>query len=104
MNYANHVGYSDVNPYEIVRHVSPTTIEIRAMNAVRANPENDLGFVPGGFVGHCANQHEQKWLITSDPNALVKRIRLHKDGKWRCKHGERFVLAVAPRKFYDYNF
>lgn len=104
MNYANHVGYSDVNPYEIVRHVSPTTIEIRAMNAVRANPENDLGFVPGGFVGHCANQHEQKWLITSDPNARVKRIRLHKDGKWRCKHGERFVLAVAPRKFYDYNF
>lgn len=104
MNYANHIGYSDVNPYEIVRRVSDRTIEIREMNAVRSNPENKLGFVPGGFVGHCANQDEQEWTITSNPEARVKRIRLHKDGRWRCKHGERFVLAVQPRKFYDYNF
>ena len=29
MQYANHIGYSDVNPYEIVRRVSDRTIEIR---------------------------------------------------------------------------
>ena len=104
MNYANHIAYSDVNPFEIVRRVSDRTIEIRAMNAERANPENKLGFVPGGFCGHHANQDEQEWTITSNPEAPVTRIRLQKDGKWRCKHGERYVLGVKPVKFYDYNF
>lgn len=104
MNYANHIAYSDINPFEIVRRISDRTIEIRSMNAVRANPENNLGFIPGGFCGHHADQHEQEWTITSNPAARIKRIRLHKDGKWHCKDGERFVLAVAPRKFYDYNF
>ena len=104
MNFANHIGYSDVNPFEIVRRVSDRTIEIRAMNAERANPKEDMGFIPGGFVGHFADQHKQQWTITSNPEARVTRIRLQKDGKWRCKHGERFILAAQPRKFHDYNF
>jgi hypothetical protein len=104
MQYANHIGYSDVNPYEIVRRVSDRTIEVRPMSAVRANPAEDMGFKPGGFVGHFSDQHKQEWAITSNPEARTIRIRLQKDGKWRCKHGERFVLAVKPRKFYDYNF
>jgi len=104
MNYANHIGYSDVNPFEIVRRVSDRTIEIRAMNAERANPKEDMGFIPGGFVGHFADQHKQQWTITSNTEAPVTRIRLQKDGQWRCKHGQRFVLGVKPVKFYDYNF
>ena len=53
MNYANHIGYSDVNPYEVVKVISEKCLEVRAMDATRANPENKLGFVAGGFVGHC---------------------------------------------------
>ena len=104
MQYANHIGYSDINPCEIVRRVSDRTIEVRPMSAVRANPAEDMGFKPGGFVGHFSDQHKQEWTITSNPEARTIRIRLQKDGKWRCKHGERYVLAVKPRKFYDYNF
>lgn len=104
MNYANHLAYSDINPYEIVRRISDKTIEIREMNAVRANPKEDMGFQPGGFVGHFSDQHKQEWVITSNPEARVKRIRLQKDGRWRCKDGERYILAVRPLKFYDYNF
>jgi hypothetical protein len=108
MKYANHYGYSDVNPYEIVRHVSPTTIEVREMSAVRENPEDTLGFAPGGFFGHCDRQTDQKWVITPCPENRVIRIRLskakRKAGKWYSKNGERFALADAPRKFYDYNF
>ena len=104
MNYANHIGYSDVNPYEVVKVISDKCLEIRAMNAERANPENKLGFVAGGFVGHCANQDEQEWTITSNDKAPVSRIRLRKDGRWFDKHGQRFKLEAAPRKFYDYNF
>lgn len=108
MKYANHYGYSDVNPYEIVRHVSPTTIEVRAMSAVRSNPDTDMGFAPGGFVGHFANQHLQEWTITPCPENGTKRIRLSKAkrkvGNWYDQYGEKFALSDAPRKFYDYNF
>lgn len=107
-NFANHIGYSDVNPFEIVRHVSPTTIEVRAMSAVRSNLGADTSFAPGGFVGHFADQHLQEWAISPNPENPVVRIRLstakRKAGQWYSKHGERFALAEKPRKFYDYNF
>ncbi len=104
MNYANQLGYSDVSPFEVVRHVSDKTVEIRAMNAVRSNPTESMGFQAGGFVGHFADQERQRWEITSNPEARVFRIRLQKDGKWRCKHGNRYALSERPVKFYDYNF
>lgn len=104
MNYANHIGYTDINPFEVVRRVSDKTLEIRAMNAVRANPSEDMGFQPGGFVGHFSDQDKQRWAITSNPEARVIRIRLQKDGQWRSVHGERYALSDKPRKFYDYNF
>ena len=104
MNYANHIGYSDVNPHEVVKVVSDKCLEIRAMNAERLNPENKLGFIAGGFMGHCSNQSAQEWAITSDKTASTFRIRLRKDGKWFDKHGSRYKIEDAPRKFYDYNF
>jgi hypothetical protein len=103
LNYANHLGYSDTSPYEIVRRVSERCIEIRPMDAVR-DPAFTPEFVVGGFSAHCWNQHDQRWIISSNPEARVIRIRLHKDGCWRCKHGARYVLAVKPVKYYDYNF
>lgn len=103
MQYANEYGWSDVTPYEVVRVVSDKTIEVRRMNAVRSNPENNLGFAPGGFVGHHANQDAQEWTITSDPEASVKRIRLGKNG-WKDKYGNRYKLSDKPVRFYDYNF
>jgi len=104
MQYANHYGYSDVNPFEIVRAVSEITLEIRSMNAKRSNPENDLGFAPGGFFGHCSRQDEQEWTITPNPEAPVIRIRKDKRGRWKDKWGNRYGLSDKPRKFHDYNF
>lgn len=103
MNYANHYGYSDVNPFEIVRHISDKTIEIRAMHAER-DPSWKPDFVPGGFFGTVVNQHSQKWNITSNPNAPVLRIRKSKRYGWRDKYRNRYVLSDTPEKFYDYNF
>lgn len=103
MNYANRIGYSDVNPYEVVRVVSDKTIEIRAMSAER-DESVELDFRVGGFSAHCANQSEQKWFIASDESAPVIRIRLSKNKGWRDAGGSRYVLADEPRKFYDYNF
>lgn len=104
MSYANQIGYTDITPFEIIRTVSEKCLEIREMDAVRSNPENKLGFIPGGFCGHHANQDEQEWAITSNPENRVVRIRLRKNGQWRDKYDNRFVLSWKPKKFYDYNF
>jgi hypothetical protein len=102
--FANRTCYSDVEPFEVVKRVSERTLEIRAMNYERANPDDDLGFAPGGFFGHCARQDRQEWTITANPDAPVFRIRLQKNGQWRDEGGDRYQLAEKPRRFYDYNF
>lgn len=100
--YANHLGYSDVTPHEIMRTVSAKTLEIREMKAERDDTVK-LEWVAGGFAGHCVNQRSQKWNITSDTDRQTFRIRLGKLG-WKDAHGRRFVLNDQPVKFYDYNF
>jgi hypothetical protein len=102
MQYANQYGYSDVEPFEVVRRISDKTIEVRAMNAERDDSVK-LEFHVGGFAAHCSNQREQRWHITSDLTAPIVRIRLGKQG-WKDKHGHKYSLADEPRKFYDYNF
>jgi hypothetical protein len=102
MNYANHIGYSDVTPYEVVRVISDKTVEIREMDAAR-DESVKMEWIAGGFTGVCLNQRDQRWTITSNDANPVKRIRLGKQG-WKDAHGGRFKLADKPVKFYDYNF
>jgi hypothetical protein len=102
-NFANRYGYSDVEPYEVVRRISDKTVEVRAMSAER-DPSYKPEFVVGGFSAVCLNQREQKWVISSNPEARVIRIRLRKDGRWYDSYDNRYGLSDKPRKFYDYNF
>lgn len=102
MNYANHYGYSDVNPFEVVKVISDKTIEVRAMDSER-DTSVEMKFAIGGFSAHCLNQRDQKWFIKSNPENSVIRIRLGKNG-WKDKHGRRFDLSDKPVRFYDYNF
>jgi len=102
MNYANHIGYSDITPYEVVRVVSDKTLEVREMDAQR-DESVKLDWVVGGFSGICMNQRDQNWFITSNEQNRVTRIRLGKNG-WKDAHGRRFELSAEPVKFYDYNF
>ena len=102
--HANHNGYSDTTPFEIVRVVSDKTIELRAMTSELASdwkPE----IVAGGFSGHCTNNGNQSeaWVIKSDPEGYKVRARLQKDGSWKSSHG-RHSLHTAAIKHYDYNF
>lgn len=100
--YANRLGWSDVEPFEVVKVISAKTMEIRSMNA-EIDPEWKRDFQPGGFFGHTSNNSSQKWIITSDETQPVIRIRLGKKG-WKDANGNRYQLADQPRKFYDYNF
>lgn len=100
-SHANNLGWTDVNPFEIVKVVSAKTIEVRMMDSVELPWERD--FHEGGFFGHTSNQNEQKWKITSNPSNPVMKARLRKDGYFHSDHG-RHSLSNEPRKFYDNNF
>lgn len=101
-NFANLLGYSDVQPFEVVRRVSEKIVEVRPMKAER-DPTWKPEFVKGGFAAHCTNQSEQRWIITPDEDAYTIRLHKRKDGYFYHK-GTRFSLEEKPRRFYDYNF
>lgn len=103
MLYANHYGWSDINPFEVVKTVSDKTLEVRAMEA-KLHPDWKPEFVPGGFSAHCTNNNEQDWVITSNTENKVFRIRLHANGVWKDKNGNKYHLNDKPIKHYDYNF
>ena len=100
--FANLHGYSDVEPYEVVRVISDKTIEIRPMKAER-DESVELKWAAGGFAGHCINQRDQKWNITSDETAPVIRARRRVDGYYHSAYG-RHMLNDRAVRFYDYNF
>lgn len=101
--FANRYGYSDIEPFEIVRRVSDKTIDIRMMDAQR-DPTWVPEAIPGGFCAHVVNQDSQRWIIKSNPDGRVVRIRKQKNGDWKCANGNRYGLTAEPVKFYDYNF
>jgi hypothetical protein len=101
--FANQYGYSDVYPFEVVKVISDKAVEVREMEAER-DESVKLEWVVGGFAGHCTNQRDQKWFITSNEGNPVVRIRLSKSGVWKDKHGRKFDLNDKPVRFYDYNF
>ncbi len=108
MKYANHIMYTDIEPFEVIRQISETCVEIRAMKSTELHDFAELGFQAGGFLGHCSAQHKQRWDIQSDPNGYVTRIRLSKAkgkaGRWFDAHGNRYALSDTPQRVYDYNF
>ncbi len=97
--YANRVLFSDVIPYEIVRHISGKSLAIRPMHT-------EMIIAPkahtGGFAANFDNNQEYEYK--SAPELAEVIIRLHKDGVWRCKKGNRYVLNDRPVKFHDFNF
>lgn len=101
MKYANMHGYTDIEPFEIVKVISDKTIEVRAMSATLDNWKPEI--IPGGFAGHCTNQNTQTYIYTSNEQAPVIRCRKRKDGYFHSPYG-RHVLSDKPRKFHDYNF
>lgn len=101
-SFANLIGHSDIHPFEVVRHVSEKILEVRPMKSER-DPTWKPAIISGGFAGHCTNQSEQRWIITSDEGASTIRLHKRKDGYFYYK-GTRYSLEDKPRRFYDYNF
>lgn len=101
--HANRVLHTDVEPCEITRIVNQKQLVVRYMDA-ELDPTWKPEMVPGGFAAHTVNNHEQRWIYTSNRSYPEIKIRLQKDGSWKDTFGRRYSLATAPRKFHDYNF
>lgn len=99
-NYFTEWGYSQSYPWvEIHRTAKTVTV---ALVQVQPDPEWKPEIIPGGFAGHCTNQHEQTWLFRKIEDRITKTLRQNKKGEWVLK-GVKFSEGVA-REFYDYNF
>lgn len=101
--FVNRHGYSDVEPFEVIKTISPICVEVRAMKTVQTKFPKD--FHVGGFVGHFADNREgQEYEYTSNPDAIVFRLRWSRAKRQWQSQGSRFRMADKPYKFYDYNF
>jgi hypothetical protein len=96
--FCNEFGYSDVEPYEVVKVISANCVEVREMATKQIVFPSQ--FFVGGFSAHCADNFNQKYEYTSDPCRPTIRIRKGKKGWGNGK----FRMANHPHKHYDYNF
>ena len=102
--YANFHGYTDVSPNEVVKTISPICVEIRQMRAT-LSPEWKPDMRVGGFSAHTVNNDSQTYTYQSLPEQMTMRIRWSKaKHNWYDSHGNKYIMADAPRKFYGYNF
>jgi|GEM_PF-3269149 len=96
--YCNLHLYSDIEPCEVVRVVSENCVELRRMD-YRQTVFPSQVFI-GGFSAHTADNYNQEYEYTSNPENPIFRIRLGKKG-WA---NGRYVMSDSPIRFYDYNF
>ena len=90
LKYANHIGWTDISPAEIIKWVSAKTLEIRKMDA------NELS-------SKCDKSNDQSWHIYSNFANPIFRIRLGKNG-WKDAEKRYYTLSETPTKYHDYNF
>ena len=104
--FANQTGYTDVEPFEVIRVISGKCVVIREMDSKELKWKRDWSV--GGFAGHLNNQPDQKWEITSNEKRPVFRIRFSNPKKgyttWKDSHGNKYRMNDNAIKFYDYNF
>jgi hypothetical protein len=104
--FCNYIMYSDVEPFEVVERRTDNKVMIRMMDAERRDdwkPE----IIPGGFSGHCVNNHDQgkAWDIKSnEANPLIAVRWSNAKCGWFDSYGGRYSMEDAPRKKYDFNF
>jgi hypothetical protein len=92
--------WSDVEPFEVVKIITPKCVEIRPMQTKQIVFPKEI--YVGGFSAHTADNYNQRYEYISDEKASTMRIRKCKTG-WKCGN-MKFKMSDAPVKFYDSNF
>jgi len=100
--FCNMHMWSDVHPYEVVKVISDKTIEVKGMLHKQVIFPKD--FCKGGFSGHYADNHAQKYEYSPNPEAISFRVRFSRaKNRWQS-NGSHFIMSDNPFYFYDYNF
>jgi hypothetical protein len=93
--------YSDRTACTVVR-VSPSGKTLYLQPDIATLDGWKPEILPGGFAGHCVNNHEQRYTYQPDPGAPLHRASLRKDGRYRTTNGE--PVVPGRHQFHDYNF
>ena len=94
---------SDVFPGVVIK-VTPKTVTIRDSQAT-LHPDWKPEIEPGGFAGHCSNQHSQQWEFSDNVNGIVRKFTYRKNPqKFIMVGSQSSVLHGGWVKFHDYNF
>ena len=93
--------YSDSEAYTIIKRTAKT-LTLRRCKAT-LDPNFKPEWIPGGFAGHCTNQHEQTYTYEEDENGRITKAYWSEAKQGFYAEG---CLYVTPgrREFYDYNF
>ncbi len=93
--------HSDRTACTVVRvSASGKTVHIQEDHATLDNWKPE--FVAGGFAGHCVNNAEQRYTYQPNPQGVIHRASLRKDGRYRTTNRERVISG--RHQFHDYNF
>ena len=104
--FANRMGWSDIEPFEVIEQRTEKLYVVREMEAVETKESiiaRNKSFVPGGFFGHFDNDL-QDWDIKPKEKGFTFNIRRHKDGHFYDTCRQRYVISEKPIKYYDFNF
>ena len=93
--------HSDRTACTVVR-VSPSGITLWIQQDIATLDDWKPEIVPGGFSGHCVNNDSQRYVYQPDPDGIMHRARLRKDGRYRTPNNERVI--PERHQFHDYNF
>lgn len=93
--------YSDITPCTVIKRTKASITVRHDDGDLDPNWKPDI--IPGGFAGHCVNNHDQKWILREDPNGCIETFRWSsRRGCFKNQADERVIPGWA--KFYDYNF
>ena len=95
--------YTDIEPYTVIERKGKR-IKLQKAKAT-LDPNYKPERIAGGFAGHCINNHDQKWIITANPNGAIIEGYLGNDNEWYEKgSNRRTIISQGYVKFHDYNF
>ena len=86
--FANQILGTDRYPFEILRMISPTKLEIREIYT----------------SSRSRNMSEQEWSFSRDESNPLVIIKLNKEGKWIDSKNITYSLDVKPRRYHDFGF
>ena len=95
--------WTDTRPYTVIERKGKR-IKLQEANA-KLDPTWKPEVAIGGFVGHCKNNREQRWIITENPEGTITEGYLGSDNEWYEKGtNRRNTIEKGYVKFHDYNY